>query len=164
VVYVPHEHTARSINGRKNSYSAVRHFSQKASILAESAVCPGHVATEEITWSEQLHRIFEFEQDVPVPLDLISTRVHPEDLAMMQDMIEPAGEGAPQLRVRYRLLMPNHSIKYLHLIAHGTRDRAGRLEYIGAVQDVTQRRLSEEALSNARSELAQVARATTSGS
>jgi C4-dicarboxylate-specific signal transduction histidine kinase len=49
------------------------------------------------------------------------------------------------------------------MVAHATRDRDGRLEYIGAVQDVTQRQLSEEALSKARSELAHVARITSLG-
>jgi C4-dicarboxylate-specific signal transduction histidine kinase len=37
------------------------------------------------------------------------------------------------------------------------------LEYIGAIQDVTQRRLAEEALGKARSELAHVARVTSLG-
>ena len=56
--------------------------------------------------------------------------------------------------------MPDQSIKYLHMVAHGTRDEDGRLEYIGAVQDVTARRLSEQALGKAQSELARVARVT----
>jgi C4-dicarboxylate-specific signal transduction histidine kinase len=56
------------------------------------------------------------------------------------------------------LLMPDHSIKYMHAVAHAARD--GQLEYIGAVQDVTQRQISEEALAKARSELADVARVT----
>ena len=60
-------------------------------------------------------------------------------------------------------MMPDHSIKYLHVVAHGTRDQDGQLEYIGAVQDVTERRLSEEALGKARSELAHVARVTSLG-
>jgi C4-dicarboxylate-specific signal transduction histidine kinase len=59
--------------------------------------------------------------------------------------------------------MPDHSVKYLHLIAHGTRDKDGRLEYIGAAQDVTRHRISEDALAKARSELARVARVTTLG-
>ena len=59
--------------------------------------------------------------------------------------------------------MPDRSVKYLHTVAHGTRDQDGRLEYIGAVQDVTERRLSEEALAKARSELAHVARVTSLG-
>ena len=59
--------------------------------------------------------------------------------------------------------MPDQSVKYLHMVAHATRDQDGQLEYIGAVQDVTQRRLSEEALGKARSELAHVARVTSLG-
>jgi C4-dicarboxylate-specific signal transduction histidine kinase len=46
------------------------------------------------------------------------------------------------------------------MIAHGIRGNDGRLEYIGAVQDVTQRQISEEALAKARSELVHVASVT----
>ena len=63
----------------------------------------------------------------------------------------------------YRLRMPDGSIKYLHAIAHATRDQDGELEYIAALQDVTQRRLSEEALAKARSELAHVSRISSLG-
>src|ERR1700688_4232390 len=59
--------------------------------------------------------------------------------------------------------MPDHSVKYVHIIAHGTRDHDGRLEYIGAVQDVTERRRSEEALAKVRSALAHMARVTSLG-
>jgi signal transduction histidine kinase len=59
--------------------------------------------------------------------------------------------------------MPDGSVKYVNAIAHASLDAEGRLEYIGAVQDVTQRRLSEEALAKARSELATVARVTSLG-
>jgi C4-dicarboxylate-specific signal transduction histidine kinase len=57
--------------------------------------------------------------------------------------------------------MPDQSIKYLHLIAHRARDEQGCLEYIGAVQDVTERKVAEDALNKARAELAHVARVTT---
>jgi C4-dicarboxylate-specific signal transduction histidine kinase len=63
----------------------------------------------------------------------------------------------------HRLLLPDNSIKYLQVVAHATRDQNGQLEYIAAVQDVTQRRLSEEALGKVRSELAHVARVTSLG-
>jgi C4-dicarboxylate-specific signal transduction histidine kinase len=49
------------------------------------------------------------------------------------------------------------------MVAHAIRDQDGQLEYIGAVQDVTERRLSEETLGRVRSELARVARVTTLG-
>jgi C4-dicarboxylate-specific signal transduction histidine kinase len=53
--------------------------------------------------------------------------------------------------------------KYLRTISHTSRDENGRMEVIGAVQDVTARRLSEQALGRARSELAHVARVATLG-
>src|SRR5215472_10019778 len=59
--------------------------------------------------------------------------------------------------------MPDHSIKYLHAVDHATRDHDGQLEYIAVVQDVTVRRLAEEALAKARSDLAKVARTTSLG-
>ena len=121
------------------------------------------LAKNEITWSEQLYRIFEFDPQVTVTLELIGTRVHPEDLTLLQDMIERASSAASDFQYEHRLLMPDHSVKYLHMIAHGTRNEDGELEYIGAVQDVTNRRLSEEALGKARSELAHVARVMSLG-
>jgi C4-dicarboxylate-specific signal transduction histidine kinase len=60
-------------------------------------------------------------------------------------------------------MMPDHSIKYLHAVAHATRDQDGQLEYIAAIQDVTARRRSEEALDKARSQLAHVARVSSLG-
>ena len=124
-----------------------------------------NVPTDAITWSEQLYRIYELEIGVPVTLDLIRTRVHPEDVSLLEKMkmVDQAGLGATDFEWQYRLLMPDRSIKYLHAVAHAVRDRDGRLEYLAAVQDVTERRLSEEALSKARSELAHVARVASLG-
>jgi PAS domain S-box-containing protein len=121
------------------------------------------VATDEIKWSEQLYRIFEFEPGVLITLDLIGSRVHPEDLSTMYEMIEKSRRGASDFEYEHRIVMPDRSIKRLHLIAHAHRDRDGRLEYIGAVQDITQRWLAEEAVAKARTELANMARVTSLG-
>ncbi len=110
------------------------------------------VATGEITWSEEIYRICELDPAVPVTLYLILTRVHPEDLPSFQDMLERQRRGS-DYEHDYRLLMPDRSVKYLHVVAHANRGEDGELEYIAAVQDVTQRRLAEDALAKARSEL-----------
>ena len=123
------------------------------------------VATDEVTWSEQLYRIYEFEIGAPVTLELIRTRVHPEDVSLLEKMkmVDQARGGANDFEWQYRLRMPDHSIKYLHAVAHATRDQDGQLEYIAAVQDVTERRLSDEALDKARAQLTHVARVTSLG-
>jgi C4-dicarboxylate-specific signal transduction histidine kinase len=75
------------------------------------------------------------------------------------NIMDRAGEGGHGFEWRYRLLMPDHSIKYLHAVTHATRDQEGQLEYIASVQDVTAHRLAEEA----RSELAHAARVISLG-
>ncbi len=104
------------------------------------------VATDEIMWSEQLYRIYEFEIGTPVTLELIRSRVHPEDVSLIEKMkiVDEARNGGDDFEWQYRLVMPDHSIKYMHAVAHATRDRGGQLEYIAVVQDVTERRVSEE--------------------
>ena len=121
-------------------------FLAEAQRLSLTGSFSWRVATDEITWSDQLYRIFEFEQGVLVTLELIGSRIHPEDLPLFDDMIDRARGARADFDYEYRLQMPDHSVKYLHVIAHGTRDSDDCLEYIGAAQDVTQRRLSEEAL------------------
>jgi signal transduction histidine kinase len=121
------------------------------------------VVRDEIAWSEELYRIYEIEVGVPVTLNAIRSRVHPDDLALVEQMVEQARDGMSDFEWQYRLLMPDRSIKYLHAVAHATRDQDDQLEYITAIQDVTATRLSEEALARARSELERVASVTSLG-
>ncbi len=121
------------------------------------------VATDTIEWSNELYRIYEFEIGLPVTPELIRTRVHPQDLSLYEKMVEKARNGGSDFDWQFRLLMPDQSIKYLHSVAHATRDPDGQLEYIAVIQDVTERRQSEEALDKSRSELAQMSRLTTMG-
>jgi PAS domain S-box-containing protein len=155
---------ATDIEDRKRAEESLRrsqgHLSE-AQRLSVTGSFSWRVATDEITWSEQLYRIYEFETGVPVTLELIRTRVHPEDISLLEKMKMVHQEGGGDaFEWQYRLLMPDCSIKYMHAVAHATRDQDGHLEYTAAVQDVTQRRLSEEALAKARSELAHIARVT----
>jgi C4-dicarboxylate-specific signal transduction histidine kinase len=117
------------------------------------------VATNEIIWSEQLYRIFELDLGLKMTLQLIGSRIHPEDLHLLYDMVEEAQSGG-ELEHEYRILLPDNTVKHLHVVAHGARNNDGQWEYVGAVQDVTERRLSNEALDMARSELASVTRIT----
>ena len=59
------------------------------------------VATDEVTWSEQLYRIYEFEIGVPVTLEVIRSRVHPEDVSLLEQMklVDQARGGAQRLRM-----------------------------------------------------------------
>jgi len=156
----------RDITERKQSEEKLRlsqAFLAEAQHLSRTGSLSWCVETGEVIWSDEVYRIFDFDKAVPVTLELIAARVHPEDIPMMHNMIARAESGADEFEYEHRLLMPDHTVKHLHLVAHATWNRNGRLEYIGAVQDVTKRRLSEEALGEVRSELARVARVASLG-
>ena len=138
-------------------------FLAQAQQVSRTGSFSWRVATNEITWSEELYRIYQFDPGTTITLDLIRTRVHPEDLTLYEKMVEQARNGADDFEWQYRLLMPDRSIKYMLAVARATRDQAGQLEYIAAVRDVTAHRLADEALDKARSELAHVARIMTLG-
>jgi PAS domain S-box-containing protein len=151
------------IDERKRAEDALKRseaFLAEGQRLSRTGSFSWRVATGEITWSEELYRIFEFDRDVPVTLEMISSRVHPEDIPLLNEMIDRARGNGSDFEYEHRLQMSNHSVKYVHMVGHGRRDREGRLVYIGAAQDVTERRLSEETLGKVRSELAHVARVT----
>ena len=55
------------------------------------------VASDEIAWSDQLYRIYDLEIGVPVTLELVRTRVHPEDVALLEEMVQNGPRGKGQL-------------------------------------------------------------------
>ena len=136
---------------------------REAQYLSATGSFYWHVTTDEIAFSAQTYRLYELDPNEPITPALIAARYHPEDLPLLEEMIAIARGPATDLDYRLRMLMPDQSVKHFHLVAHATRDAHGEVEYIGAVQDVTQRHLAEEALGKARSELAHVARITTLG-
>jgi PAS domain S-box-containing protein len=155
----------RDITERKRARQELRRseaFLAEAQHLSRLGSFSWRVPTDEITWSEQLYRIFQIDRDAQVTFELIGTRIHPEDLSVFQEHIERSRRDRSDVQLEFRLQMPDGAVKYVHVAAHIRGDH-GQVEYIGAVQDVTERRSSEEALSKARSELSQVVRVTSLG-
>jgi PAS domain S-box-containing protein len=131
--------------------------------LSRTGTFAWRIKTNNITWSEEFYRIFDISSDVPASLELMRLRVHPDDLPVFDEVIAQGLKDGTDFEHEHRLSMPDHSVRYLHVTAHATRDREGHLEYIGAAQDVTQRRFAEQALVKARSELANVGRLASLG-
>jgi len=140
-------------------------FLSQAQRLSSTGSFSWRVATGEMRCSEQLRRIFALghREDEELTMDAIVERVHPDDRASLLDIIARARRVGIDFECEHRLLMPDHTIKHVHFVAEARADSLGPREYIGAVQDVSERRLSEEALGRVRSELAHVARVSSLG-
>jgi PAS domain S-box-containing protein len=138
-------------------------FLAEAQRLSRTGSFVWRAATEEMTWSKEMYRIYELDESEPLTLERTYTRVHPEDLAMCMGQVARARREPVEEDFELRLRFPNGSIKHVHVVSHGSRDEAGHVEYTGAVQDITDRRRAEDALEQLQSDLAHVARVTTLG-
>jgi PAS domain S-box-containing protein len=120
--------------------------------------------TGEIIWSAETYRIFEYDRAITPTLDLVAQRVHPEDRADVQSVIERASRGASDFEHAYRLLLPDSRVKHVHALAHATRDASGNREFVGAVIDMTDHKRAEESLRASETYLAEAQRLSHTGS
>jgi C4-dicarboxylate-specific signal transduction histidine kinase len=115
---------------------------------------------DEHDWSEEAFRIFEFDPAAKVTVELIRNTIHPEDLPTFEAVIARGMTGA-DVDFGFRIVTSRGTVKHLRGMARVMAQSGGRPLFIGALQDVTQSKLAEEALDKARSELAHVARIAT---
>ncbi|HET8921900.1 MAG TPA: PAS domain-containing protein, partial [Candidatus Acidoferrum sp.] len=112
--------------------------------------------TGEIVWSVETYRIFEYDRSVKPTIDSVMQRVHPQDRADFQKVIEGASRGATDFEHTYRLLPPDGRVKHVHALAHVVQDASGNREFVGAVTDITEQRHAEAVIREQEAELREV--------
>jgi C4-dicarboxylate-specific signal transduction histidine kinase len=117
--------------------------------------------TGEVTWSEQTYRIFGIAPGTHVDISLMDERIHPEDNTTFAQQLGRAHGCATGVDFDGRLEMDDGTLQYVHVVARANRDDRLDVEYTGSIQNVTDRRLAQESLAKASTELAHVARITT---
>ena len=109
--------------------------------------------TGEIVWSDETYRIFEYDCGTKPTLDMLVERLHPQDRAFFQQVIDRASQTATDFEHEYRLLLPDGRVKHVHAIAQALQDASGNREFIGAVTDITERKMAEEKIQRNETEL-----------
>jgi PAS domain-containing protein len=83
---------------------------------------------------------------------------------LLKSVFEQAGQVGSDFDFEHRLLMPDRSIKYIRNLAHPVRYGDGHEETVGAVTDITERKLAEEAIRRSETYLAEAQRLSHTGS
>jgi PAS domain S-box-containing protein len=154
-------------SGRRQVEDALRRseaYLSEAQRLSHTGSFDWKVPTGEVTWSEEHFRIFQYARTMTPTVELIVQRVHPEDAALVKQTVERAAQDGTDFDFEHRLLMPDGSVKSVHVVAHALSDESGSLEFVGSVMDVTERKRVEEALRRSESYLAEAQRLTHTGS
>jgi formate hydrogenlyase transcriptional activator len=94
---------------------------------------------------------------------LILQRVHPDDVELLEGVLERAGQAGNYFDFEHRLLMPDGSLKYIRSLAHPLSD-GGNEESVGAIMDITERRVSEESIRRSEAYLAEAQKLSHTGS
>jgi len=125
------------------------------------------VPTGELVWSEESYRIYGYDRSVVPTLASALQRVHPEDVAMVEERLgavsRPDAGPDANFNLDFSLLLPDGSTKHLSIVGRALRDQAGRTEVIGAQMDVTAARLAQESLQQTQAALAHVTRVISLG-
>jgi predicted ATPase/signal transduction histidine kinase len=161
----------RDLEEREAALRRSETYLSEAQKLSRTGSFGWDVASGKIYWSEETYRIFEFDLATEPTLDLILQRTHPEDRAMARELIDRVSDVRKDFDFEHRLPMPDGSVKYFRVVGHPvSKDESGRVEFVGAVTDITERKLAEKALREkeislhaTQAELAHVSRLTTMG-
>jgi C4-dicarboxylate-specific signal transduction histidine kinase len=95
---------------------------------------------------------------------MVLDRTHPDDRMRLRQTIECASADRSGFTAEHRLLMVDGSVKYIRVVARlSAGEDPGNFIFAGAVMDITERNLAEEALRTARNEVVRASRLTTMG-
>ncbi|MFL1529110.1 ATP-binding protein [Pseudomonas sp. O230] len=158
--------THNDITEQKRAINALRRseaFLAGAQWLSQTGSIGLKIPSGEMYWSDEARRIFEFGDAEEPLLSSVLKKTHPDDLDLVKVSIKHAYQKEPHIKVEYRLLMADGRIKHVQMLAHPVQDATGNFEYIGALMDVTDAKMAEEALHRSQTELAHVTRITTLG-
>jgi PAS domain S-box-containing protein len=151
-----HKQTQQALERSEAFLSDAQRLSRTGSIATRLPEC-------DMWWSEETYRIFDVPTYLTPNMDLIAGRTHPDDFELVERAHERAMKGEPQIDHEFRLLMPDGAVKHVHYVAHLTAPESGKVEYVGALMDVTDRVTAQEALDRSTAELAHVTRVTMLG-
>jgi PAS domain S-box-containing protein len=132
---------------RKRTEEALRQseaYLAEAQRLSHTGSLGWRPSTGELIWSEETFRIFQYDRTTKPTVELVLQRVHPEDAAFVQQTIERATQEGKDFDLEHRLMMPDGSIKHVHVVARALIDESGSVEFVGAVMDITERKQAEQ--------------------
>jgi PAS domain S-box-containing protein len=159
--------TGNDISARKRAEEMLRQshatYLAEAQKLSRTGSFGWNVSSGEVSWSEETLRIFGYDAGVHPTVELLFERMHPDDAARVRQAIDLAASTGQDFDLEHRLMMPDGTVSHLRVVAHATTDEAARLQFVGAIMDVTEAKQAEQKLHETQSELARVTRLTTLG-
>jgi PAS domain S-box-containing protein len=157
----------RDITERKQAEEKLRRseaFLAEGQSLSHLGAFGWKVSTGQMEFSRETFHILGFDPEQPAPsFGAAIERVHPDDRAFADRIIEAAVREKKDYELDVRLALPDGSTKHAHAVGRALTNGAGELEFIGTLMDITDRKQAEQSLQTAQAQLAHMARVITMG-
>jgi formate hydrogenlyase transcriptional activator len=141
--------------GLYSDLQRIEAFLTEAQSLSHTGSFGWSVASGELYWSAGTYNIFELDRAVKPTLEMALRRIHPDDRDLVQQTLDRVIETKANFDLEHRLLMPDGSVKHVHVLARALTTSSGNLEFVGAVTDVTEQVQTRAALEEALQEIEQ---------
>lgn len=140
---------ARDITERKRVEKALLESTKQlneAQRIAHIGSWEFDIVQDRLVWSEEIFRIFEIDPArFDVSYEAFLNLVHPDDREVVNAAYTNSVRDHTPYEIVHRLRMLDGRIKYVQEVCETMYDAEGRpLRSIGAVQDITERKLSEQ--------------------
>jgi PAS domain S-box-containing protein len=107
-----------------------------------------NLETDRVTFSDETYRIFGLSpQGSSIHISTVRELIHPEDREFVFQTADEAVRNGTRPDCEHRLIRPDGEVRIVHSLGNLKRDASGRpYEMFGTVQDITDRKRSEDAL------------------
>ncbi|WP_290795106.1 PAS domain-containing sensor histidine kinase [Flavihumibacter sp. UBA7668] len=151
---------ARDITMNRSYQSELWQLNQKletAQKLAKLGYWELNLETKELFWTMEVFSIWgRHPSNFQPGFEQFMGTVHPDDREEFLTRRARVLNGEEELDFQHRILLPDGSIRFVHEKGSLFKDQLGNVvRYSGTVQDITQRKLYEQALEQANSELSE---------
>jgi PAS domain S-box-containing protein len=141
--------TAQDITERKRAEESLRASETRlaeAQRMAHLGNWEWDLQTREMLCSDEVFRIYGYPERAFTPdYDVFMTRIHPDDLAAVREIVDRAVRDGDYHETQYRLIRPDGEIRVVRVRAQGYADEAGApLRFVGTIMDITDQARAEE--------------------